>query len=156
VNTQLAEMKRAKAIATALENCGGIFVVKDLLADGIEIADEFAAEHLEIFCRKETEAKILKQVPVAGAVFVRTGEAFADYGMTGGNHILPTKRTARFSSGLSARDFLVWQYVEELTDEGQKKLARMANTFADIESLEAHANAARQRVGKEMRQKKTS
>jgi len=145
VGSQLAKMKRGKEIATSLENCGGIFVVGDLLNDGVDIANRFAAEHLELFCKKETEAAILKKMPIAGAVFVRTGEAFADYGMTGGNHILPTKRTARFSSGLSARDFLVWQYIEELTDDGQKKLAEMAGTFADMESLEAHANAARKR-----------
>lgn len=145
VELQLSKLNRKTEIKKALENCGGIFIVDNLLTDGIKLINQFGPEHLEIFCEKDLESKLLAQNLCAGAIFIRTGEAFADYGMTGGNHILPTNGTARFSSGLSARDFFVWQYVEELTEVGQSKLAEFTSCFANIESLEGHANAARVR-----------
>ncbi|MFH1521305.1 MAG: histidinol dehydrogenase [Candidatus Micrarchaeota archaeon] len=145
VDCQLENMKRKNEIKKALKNCGGIFIAQDLLEEGISITNQFAPEHLEIFCKKDLESQFLTKNLCAGAIFVRTGEAFADYGMTGGNHILPTNGTSRFSSGLSVRDFFVWQYVEELSEAGQCKFADMAACFADLESLEGHANAARVR-----------
>jgi histidinol dehydrogenase len=146
VESQLAKIKRGKEIAQALRACGGIFVVDDLLKDGVPLADDFASEHLEIFCSEQLTQAILTRGICAGAIFIRTGEAFADYGMTGGNHVLPTSRTARFSSGLSARDFVVWQYQEELSNATQEELAEATATFAlELESLEAHANAAKVR-----------
>ena len=89
--------------------------------------------------------RILGLVSNAGAVFINTGEAFADYGMTGGNHILPTGGTARFLSGLSAYDFMVRTYIEEMSDKEQKGLSKLVAEFADIEGLEAHSNAAKRR-----------
>ncbi|MFH1785219.1 MAG: histidinol dehydrogenase [Candidatus Micrarchaeota archaeon] len=142
LDLQLTQLKRKNEIKLALENCGAIFIVEDIL-DGVQIANDFAPEHLEIFCKKDTELAILSSGVAAGAIFIKTGESFADYGMTGGNHILPTNSTARFSSGLSVKDFVVWQYVEELTEQGQQKLSTLASCFADLESLEAHSSAAR-------------
>ncbi len=140
VKKQLETKQKKKEIA--LEQCGGIFVVSNL-EEGVKLANEFGPEHLEILCKGSTREKLLETQLCAGAIFIDTGEAFADYGMTGGNHILPTGGSVRFSSGLSARDFFVWQYVEQLSKEAQKELAERTATFADLENLEAHSDAAR-------------
>ncbi|VVC04058.1 Histidinol dehydrogenase [Candidatus Bilamarchaeum dharawalense] len=145
IDFQLSKMKRKKEIKQALETCGGIFVIDDPISQGVAMANQFVPEHLEIYCKKSLCDSILSCNPKAGAIFINTCEAFADYGMTGGNHILPTNRTARFSSGLSAKDFFIWQYVEELSDQAQSNLSDFTTKFADLESLEAHSNAAKLR-----------
>jgi histidinol dehydrogenase len=144
IDSQLAKLKRGKETGTAIREYGGILLVKDF-AEALNLANQYASEHLEIFCSNETLAKICGSLPPAGAVFIRTGEAFADYGFTGGNHILPTGGSARFSSGLSALNFITWQYQEEMTLDAQKEAAEKTGMFADMEGLEAHANAARTR-----------
>ena len=146
VKEQLSTKKRKEEIALALEQCGGIFLVSNL-EKGVKLANEFGAEHLEILCKSSTREKLLETQLCAGAIFIDTGEAFADYGMTGGIHILPTGGSASFSSGLSARDFFVWQYVEQLSKEAQEELAERTTTFADLENLEAHSDAAKIRRG---------
>lgn len=145
VREQLGKMRRKEAIAKALENCGGIFIVRDLETEGAKLANEFGPEHLEIFCREELSQTLVQNACRAGAVFVGTGEAFADYGATGGNHILPTGGTIRFSSGLSAKDFFVWRYAEQLSPNAQKQLSKRVSLFAELENLEAHSNAAKLR-----------
>lgn len=137
-------LKRPETAARSIQDYGAIVLVKNL-DDAVAIANDYAPEHLEIFA-KDAE-KIAAGIKNTGAMFVNTCEAFADYGMSGGNHILPTGGTARFLSGLSAYDFLVRTYVEVMTDWEQKAVAELAGTFADMEGLEAHANAARQRGG---------
>ncbi|NYZ73876.1 histidinol dehydrogenase [Candidatus Micrarchaeota archaeon] len=137
-------LKRPETAARSIRDYGAIVLVKNL-DEAVAIANEYAPEHVEIFA-KDAE-KIAAGMKNAGAMFVNTCEAFADYGMSGGNHILPTGGTARFLSGLSVYDFLVRTYVEVMTDWEQKAVAGLVGAFADIEGLEAHANAARQRGG---------
>ncbi|MFH2106822.1 MAG: histidinol dehydrogenase [Candidatus Micrarchaeota archaeon] len=142
IGIQLTMLKRGMETEIAIQEYGGILLVRDF-AEALNLANQYASEHLEIFCSDETLEKIRGSLPPAGAVFIRTGEAFADYGFTGGNHILPTGGSARFSSGLSALSFITWQYQEEMSEGEQKKAAEGTGIFADIEGLEAHANAAR-------------
>jgi len=141
---QLKKLKRANEIFRAIKEYGGILVVNSI-GRAFELANLYASEHVELFISKDKLKSVRTKIPRGGAIFINTGESFADYGFTGGNHILPTSGTASFSSGLSILDFVVWQYVEELTGEGQRKLSEKAGSFADCEGLEAHAKAARLR-----------
>lgn len=142
VEKQLLQLKDSRIATQALCDYGAIVIVKDV-TEALEIANNYAPEHLEIFLKSENEAKSVAKEAVAGAVFLNTGEAFADYGMSGGNHILPTAGTARFYSGLSVYSFLVRTYEEFMTTEEQQEFAKYAGVFADIEKLEAHAQAGR-------------
>jgi histidinol dehydrogenase len=134
--------KRPERAARSIRDYGAIVLVKNL-DEAVAIANEYAPEHVEIYA-KDAE-KTAAGMKNAGAIFVNTCEAFADYGMSGGNHILPTGGTARFLSGLSVYDFLARTYIEVMTEQEQKAVAELAAVFADMEGLEAHANAARQR-----------
>ncbi|MBU0532757.1 histidinol dehydrogenase [Candidatus Micrarchaeota archaeon] len=129
-----------KTAEKSLVDCGAIILVINL-QQAIDIANDYAPEHLEILTKDSDQ--VASKITNAGAIFINTCESFADYGMSGGNHILPTGGTAKFLSGLSVYDFLVRTYVEFMSNEEQEKLAELAGTFADIEGLKAHANAAR-------------
>ncbi|MBN2122596.1 histidinol dehydrogenase [Candidatus Micrarchaeota archaeon] len=139
---QLAELPNSENAEKSLRNYGAIVVVESI-AQAQEIADSYAPEHLEILGKDAQE--IAKGVTNAGAVFVNTCESFADYGMSGGNHILPTGGTARFLSGLSVYEFIVRTYIEVMEGSEQEELAELAGAFGDLEGLNAHANAARLR-----------
>jgi histidinol dehydrogenase len=142
---QLGRLDKSCIAEKSLRDYGAIVITKTI--DGaIEISNDYAPEHLEIIAKNAN--LIANKISNAGAVFVNTCESFADYGMSGGNHILPTGGTARFLSGLSALDFMVRSYVEIMSDEEQRKLSEKAGIFADLEGLEAHAKAARLRGGK--------
>ncbi len=137
---QLANLNPNEIPAESIRNFGAIVLVLSI-AEAIELANNYAPEHLEVFVKDaESVASKLKN---AGAIFINTCETFADYGMSGGNHILPTGGTARFSSGLSVYDFVVRTYVEFMTNDEQAKLAELTGGFADIEGLEAHSKAAK-------------
>jgi histidinol dehydrogenase len=139
---QLSQLNSRETAEKSLTDYGAIVLVENL-EQAAEIANDYAPEHLEILTKNSSEDA--KMITNAGAVFVNTCESFADYGMSGGNHILPTGGTARFLSGLSVYDFLVRTYVEYMPNDEQEKLAELAAAFADIEGLEAHSNAARLR-----------
>jgi histidinol dehydrogenase len=139
---QLAALPKPENAEKSLRAYGAIVIVRSM-AQAQEISNSYAPEHLEILGRDAQE--IAKGISNAGAVFVNTCESFADYGMSGGNHILPTGGTARFLSGLSAYEFIVRTYIEVMDDSGQEELAELAGAFAEIEGLNAHANAARLR-----------
>ncbi|HID72376.1 TPA: histidinol dehydrogenase, partial [Candidatus Micrarchaeota archaeon] len=139
---QLGRLKQRDAAEKSLREYGAI-VIAESMRQAVEIANEYAPEHLEVLA--EDPERISAAVRNAGAVFVNTCESFADYGMSGGNHVLPTGGTAKFLSGLSVYDFLVRTYVEVMSDEEQRKLSEAAGVFADIEGLEGHSNAARLR-----------
>lgn len=141
---QLGELKNRANAEKSLREYGAIVLVEGM-GQAVGIADRYAPEHLEILAKDS--GKIAGKIENAGAIFVNTCESFADYGMSGGNHILPTGGTARFLSGLSAYDFIVRTYVEVMSDKEQEKLAGLAAAFADIEGLEGHARAARLRGG---------
>jgi len=137
---QLNLFKRNSEISKTIEDWGAIILVEDVKV-AVKVADEIAPEHLEIF--SENAEELANLIENAGAIFLNTGESFADYGMTGGNHILPTGGTARFLSGLSACEFIVRTYVESMSQDEQKEKSLLAAAFADMEGLEAHSNAAR-------------
>lgn len=140
VKIQLADLKQNEIAKESINNFGAIVLVSDI-EEAIELARNYAPEHLEVFV--SNAEMVANELRNAGAIFINTCESFADYGMSGGNHILPTGGTAKFLSGLSVYDFIVRTYVEFMTDKEQKKLAEITGRFADIEGLEAHGKAAR-------------
>ena len=111
--------------------------------DAIEAANLLACEHLELMVGgAEGYAPKIRN---AGAVFIKTAEAFCDYGMSGGNHILPTGLAARSFGGVSVQTFGKWMYVDMLNKNAQKELAKTTALLARMEGLEAHARAAEAR-----------
>lgn len=137
------QLKKRETAVASLQDYGAIVLTRNI-SEAAAVANDYAPEHVEIFA--ENAEKLVPMLRDAGAIFVNTCEAFADYGMSGGNHILPTGGTARFLSGLSVYDFLARTYVEAMSDQEQKAVAGLAATFAELEGLEAHASAARQRA----------
>ncbi len=142
VKQQLSELLNNETATASLQNFGAILIAKNT-SEAISFVNYFAPEHVEIFT-KDADT-LSKSIVNAGAVFIRTGEVFGDYGMTGSNHILPTGGAARFSSGVSVYTFMKYQMVEELSKKEQVKIASITAEFARLEQLEAHANSAEKR-----------
>ena len=134
-----------KDIATkSWRDHGGIIVV-DKLADAAALSDRFAPEHLEI--ATADPQILLKLVRHAGAIFLgrHTPEAMGDY-IAGPNHVLPTSRSARFSSGLSVLDFMKRTTLLSLDEKSIAAIGPAAVTLADAEGLQAHANSISARL----------
>ncbi len=140
VQTQLGMLAGSNAARLSIGKWGRIFFCESIGA-AIEAANRIAPEHLELLVRQPE--KIVPKIRNAGAIFLGTGEAFCDYGMGGGNHILPTGGAARAWSGVSVKTFGKFVYVEKISRNGQRKLAPLAGMLAEAEGLEAHAKAAR-------------
>jgi histidinol dehydrogenase len=119
-------------------------VVPDL-DTAIEVANDYAPEHLMLEVREPR--RLLPKVQKAGSVFLGawTPEAFGDY-CSGTNHVLPTFGAARACSGLSVRDFVRTISVQEVTFTGLRRLAPTAVTLARLEGLDAHADAVARRL----------
>ena len=148
---QLAMLPQGNAAWRSIPKWGRIFVAASL-GEAIGAANLLAPEHLELMVRDARDAA--SKVRNAGAVFIGTAEAFCDYGMSGGNHILPTGAAAKAWGGVSVQTFGKWMYVDEITGEAQGKLAKVAALLARMEGLEAHARAAeaRKNAGKRGKQ----
>ncbi len=133
---QTAHLSRGDLARQSLEQFGALVLVRDQ-AEAIALANEIASEHLHIAV--DEPAAILAGIRDAGAVFVGnyTPVAVGDYA-AGPSHVLPTGGTARFASGLSARDFLRSHSVIHCTREGLAALADDVRTLADKEGLSAH------------------
>lgn len=133
---QTTHLSRGDLARQSLEQFGALVLVRDQ-AEAIKLANEIASEHLHIAV-DQPEA-ILAGIRDAGAVFVGnyTPVAVGDYA-AGPSHVLPTGGTARFASGLSARDFLRSHSVIHCTREGLAALADDVRTLADKEGLTAH------------------
>jgi histidinol dehydrogenase len=146
INKLLPEMPRAKVIETSLTNRALLIQVRDM-AEACEIANAIAAEHLEI-CAADPR-KWAEQIRHAGAIFMGnyTSEALGDY-CAGPNHVLPTARTARFSSPLGVYDFIKRSSMIEVSEAGAQTLGAVASTLAHGEGLQAHARAAEMRLKK--------
>ena len=146
INTLLPEMPRAKVIEASLANRALLIQVKDM-DEACEIANAIAAEHLEI-CTADPR-KWAKKIRHAGAIFMGnyTSEALGDY-CAGPNHVLPTARTARFSSPLGVYDFIKRSSMIEVSEAGAQTLGSVASTLAHGEGLQAHARAAEMRLKK--------
>ena len=144
MNKLLPEMPRKEIIKKALEDRGALIVVDDE-SQAIEMINKIAPEHLELSV-DDPEA-LLPKIRHAGAIFMGryTAEALGDY-VAGPNHVLPTSRTARFSSPLGVYDFQKRSSLIMCSEEGANKLGKVAATLADGEGLQAHAASARFRV----------
>ncbi len=141
---QLGEMPRRDVISASLSARGALIKVKDL-DEACQIANRIAPEHLEL-CVEGAEAWLPK-IRHAGAVFLGkySSEALGDY-CAGPNHVLPTARSARFSSPLGVYDFQKRTSVIEVSREGAQRLGPIAAELATGEGLSAHARSARYRL----------
>ncbi len=139
VERQLALLARRDFAAASWRDFGAIIVVRDL-AEAVILSNRIAPEHLELAVA-DPEA-VLPGIRNAGAVFLgaHTPEVIGDY-VGGSNHVLPTARSARFSSGLSVMDFLKRISLLKLGPEQLRALGPAAIALAEAEGLSAHARS---------------
>lgn len=139
VDRHLATLTR-KEIAGASWRDYGAVVLVERLADAVPLADRIAAEHLEII--SEDAEELAARVSNAGAIFIGayTPEAVGDY-VGGSNHVLPTARSARFSSGLSVLDFVKRTSILKCDAESLRAIGAAAVTLGEAEGLQAHARS---------------
>ncbi len=139
VERQLALLPRRAIAARSWADHGAIIVVEKL-AEAAPLVDRVAPEHLEI--ATEEPARFLALIKHAGAVFLgrHTPEVIGDY-VAGPNHVLPTSRTARFSSGLSVLDFMKRTTVLACDAETLGRLGPAALALAEAEGLSAHGRS---------------
>lgn len=144
VEVRLATLDRREIAGASWRNYGAIVTVRDL-DEAAALTDRIAPEHLEI-CVDDADA-LAARIRHAGAIFLGkwTPEAIGDY-VGGPNHVLPTARSARFSSGLSVMDFLKRTTLTRLTPEALGAIGPAAETLARSESLEAHGLSVRARL----------
>jgi len=142
----VVEMERQDIISTSLSARGALIEVKDM-AQAVEVANYIAPEHLELSV--EDPQAMAGQIRHAGAIFMGryTAEALGDY-CAGPNHVLPTSRTARFSSPLGVYDFQKRSSLIMCSAEGASELGKVASVLARGESLTAHARSAEYRIKK--------
>ncbi len=144
IDRLLTEMPRKDVITASLEGRGALIQVRDL-DEAVTIANQIAAEHLELSVdQPEIWAKKIRH---AGAIFMgrSTCEALGDY-CAGPNHVLPTSRTARFSSPLGVYDFQKRSSLIQVSAAGANTLGKIAATLAYGEGLQAHAKSAEYRI----------
>jgi histidinol dehydrogenase len=136
VEKRLETLERRAIAGVSWRDFGAIIITRDL-AEAALLSNRVAPEHLEL-CTVDPEALAL-QITHAGAIFLGayTPEAIGDY-VGGPNHVLPTARSARFSSGLSVMDFLKRTTIARMTPEALAAIGPAAATLARSESLEAH------------------
>jgi histidinol dehydrogenase len=144
VGRQLAELPRRDIAAASWARYGAIVIVDDL-ADALPLIDRIAPEHLELASPRA--AALADRVNNAGAIFLgaHAPEVLGDY-LAGPNHVLPTARTARFSSGLGVPDFMKRTSMFSADAESFARLAAPAVTLARAEGLDAHARAVTVRL----------
>ncbi len=144
IERQLPAMPRRDVIAQSLAGRGALIQVRDL-AEACEIVNRIAPEHLELSV--EDPEALLPRIRHAGAIFMGryASEALGDY-CAGPNHVLPTSRTARFSSPLGVYDFQKRSSVIRISREGAQNLGRIASELAHGEGLAAHARSAEMRM----------
>jgi histidinol dehydrogenase len=144
IERQLPDMPRREVIAAALSGRGALIEARDL-DEVCVLVNRIAPEHLELAVA-EAEA-LLPKVRHAGAIFIGhfASEALGDY-CAGPNHVLPTSRTARFSSPLGVYDFQKRSSVIRISRAGAAKLGLIAAELARGEGLEAHARSAELRI----------
>lgn len=144
VNRQLEAMPRKDTITTSLTNRGAMVKVRDM-DEACEIANMIAAEHLEISA--ENPQQWADKIRHAGAMFLGrfSSESLGDY-CAGPNHVLPTSRTARFSSPLGVYDFQKRSSILMVSEAGAQTLGKVAAELAYGEGLQAHARSAEYRL----------
>ena len=144
VEVHLAALPRAGIARASWSNHGAIIIVPDL-AEAAPLIDRIAPEHLELAVERPED--LAKRVRHAGAIFLGryTPEAIGDY-VAGPSHVLPTHRTARFSSGLSTLDFLKRTSIIACGPGGLAKIGPDAAVLAEAEGLHAHGLSVRLRL----------
>lgn len=144
INRQLDAMPRKDVIRTSLTNRGALVKVRDM-EQACDIANMIAAEHLEISA--EHPQKWADKIRHAGAMFLGrfSSESLGDY-CAGPNHVLPTSRTARFSSPLGVYDFQKRSSILQVSEAGAQTLGKIAAELAYGEGLQAHARSAEYRL----------
>ena len=144
VNTLLDDMPRKDVIRVSLTNRGAMVKVRDM-QEACEIANLIAAEHLEISA--EHPQQWADRIRHAGAMFLGrySSESLGDY-CAGPNHVLPTSRTARFSSPLGVYDFQKRSSLIHVSQSGAQTLGKVAAELAYGEGLQAHARSAELRL----------
>jgi histidinol dehydrogenase len=137
-------MERQAIIERSINDRGALILVKDM-DDAVAVANFIAPEHLELSV--EHPMTMAKKIRHAGAIFMGryTAEALGDY-CAGPNHVLPTSRTARFSSPLGVYDFQKRSSLIQVSEQGAQSLGRIASVLARGESLTAHARSAEYRL----------
>ena len=136
VERRLKTLARRDIAGASWRDYGAIIIVPDLKM-AAELSDRIAPEHLEL-CVADPK-RLSEDITHAGAIFLGawTPEAIGDY-VGGPNHVLPTARSARFSSGLSVLDFMKRTTLASMSPEALKEIGPSAETLAASESLEAH------------------
>jgi histidinol dehydrogenase len=140
----MATMPRSEIIVSSLNSRGAFIKVSDL-DEAIQVVNYIAPEHLEL--SMDDPQSWAKKVKHAGAIFMGrfTAEAIGDY-CAGPNHVLPTSRTARFSSPLGVYDFQKRSSLIMCSEEGASELGEVASVLANGEGLVAHARSAEYRI----------
>jgi len=139
---QVTELPRAKAALESLKKHSALIVLEDI-AGAVEMAEDFASEHLEIQCGQDSR-QIAEKISNAGAIFIGSYSpvAVGDY-WAGPSHTLPTGMRAKFASALTSNDFLksisIIEYDQEMLAASAEDIIRLA----EIEGLSAHANSIR-------------
>ncbi|MEM9330733.1 MAG: histidinol dehydrogenase [Pseudomonadota bacterium] len=136
VKNQLKTLPRSEIATKSWEDFGAIITVDDI-KESAALANKIAAEHLEIMTANPDD--IFEKIHNAGAVFLGryTPEAIGDY-VGGSNHVLPTSRSARFSSGLSVLDYMKRTSILRCGSEQLQAIGGAAQRLAEVEGLEAH------------------
>ncbi|MDY8109938.1 histidinol dehydrogenase [Fulvimarina sp. 2208YS6-2-32] len=145
VERQLQSLPRVETARASWQDHGAVITVGSLEDEAPALTDRIAPEHLEI--ATEAPETISERISNAGAIFLgrHTPEVIGDY-VGGSNHVLPTSRSARFSSGLSVLDFVKRTSILKLGPEQLKALAPAAMELARVESLDAHGRSVGIRV----------
>jgi histidinol dehydrogenase len=143
---QLAGLPREKIAAASWRDFGAVIVVRNL-DQALPLVDAIAPEHLEIVAADAEE--LVKRIRNAGAIFIgaHTPEAIGDY-VAGSNHVLPTARSARFSSGLGVLDFMKRTSILKCGPEQLRALGGAAIVLGTAEGLDAHARSVAIRLNR--------
>ena len=144
VAKRLETLERRAIAGKSWEDFGAIVVVRDM-EEAVALSDRIAPEHLEIACADADG--VAAKIKHAGAIFIGawTPEAIGDY-IGGPNHVLPTARSARFSSGLSVMDFVKRTTLSKMTPDALSAIGPAAERLATSEGLEAHGLSVRARL----------
>lgn len=146
VERLIPTLERAEIAGASWRDYGAVIVTRDL-AEAAALSNRVAPEHLEL-CVADADA-LAKEITHAGAIFLGawTPEAIGDY-IGGPNHVLPTARSARFSSGLSVLDFVKRTTMARMTPAALAAIGPSAERLAKVESLQAHGLSVRARLNK--------
>jgi histidinol dehydrogenase len=146
VEAQLAVLPRAEIARASWRDFGAVILVQDLAA-AVPLVDAIAPEHLEIMA--PDDEGLAAQIRNAGAIFLgaHTPEVMGDY-LAGPNHVLPTARSARFSSGLGVLDFMKRTSILKCGPQGLAELGPAAMALAQAEGLAAHARSVAIRLNR--------